>query len=172
MDIKTEVLKILEAARAEIVQNMASEKITTTGKTADSLKVEERGSHLLLLQAEGNGAPIETVQYGREAGKVPYNFNSIIRQWIIDKGITTEAIPYVRQPSEKWQPKYTAEERGLMAAAGAIAHSIAKGGVKHPEGGTQRHREPNEKVYSEAIDKAIENITKSITDLVISEIRK
>ena len=165
MDIKTEVLKILEAARDEIVQNMASEKITTTGKTADSLKVEERGSHLLLLQVDGNGAPIETVQYGREAGKVPYSFNSIIRQWIIDKGITTEAIPYVRQPSEKWQPKYTAEERGLMAAAGAIAHSIAKGG-------TQRHREPNEKVYSEAIDKAIENITKSITDLVISEIRK
>ncbi len=165
MDIKTEVLKILEAARDEIVQNMASEKITTTGKTADSLKVEERGSHLLLLQADGNGAPIETVQYGREAGKVPYNFNSIIRQWIIDKGIATEAIPYVRRPSEKWQPKYTAEERGLMAAAGAIAHSIAKSG-------TQRHREPNEKVYSEAIEKAIDNITKSITDLVISEIRK
>ena len=69
MDLKTEVLKILEAARDEIVQNMASEKITTTGKTADSLKVEERGPHLLLLQADGNGAPIETVQYGREIGR-------------------------------------------------------------------------------------------------------
>jgi hypothetical protein len=78
------------------------------------------------------------VEQGRAGGAVPRNFTSIIRQWILDKGLTPSAIPYKRKPSAKWQPKYTPEERGLRQMASAIAHTIEKSGTSlYRRGGRQ-----------------------------------
>ena len=167
--MKEEIIKILTECKAEIVTNMQSEGITVTGRTAGSLEVEDRGEHLVLFQKpEGapiEGAPIETTQFGRGAGKVPRGFREIIKQWIIDKGIATQPIPYIRTPSDRWQPMYTAEERGLAAAAGAITHKIATKG-------TERFANPKTNIYTEPIDKAIDKISSFLLTEITTNIRK
>ena len=138
--------------------------MTVTGRTAGSLAVEDRGEHLVLVQ-KPEGAPLETTQFGRGGGKVPMGFRQIIRQWIIDKKIQTKDIPYIRKPSERWQPMYTPQERGLVAAAGAIAHKIAKVG-------TERFSNPNTNIYTEPIDKAIDKISNFLLTEITTNIRK
>lgn len=164
MDLKTEILQILTEAKDEIISNIDSQGMRASGRTQKSLKVEDRGEHLVLVQ-DSTGAPFETLQYGREGGKVPIGFREIIKQWIIDKGITTNPIDYKRIPSARWQPKYTPQERGLLAAAGAIAHNIK-------ENGTKRFREPNENVYSYVLTKTIEKLENLMIGKITSEIRK
>ena len=119
----------------------------------------------MVLVQDSTGAPFETLQYGREGGKVPMGFQSIIKQWIIDKGITTNPIDYKRIPSARWQPKYTPAERGLLAAAGAIAEKIKKSG-------TDRFTQPNEEVYSGVLNKTIDRLEKLFVGKITSEIRK
>lgn len=164
MDIKTQILKILTEAKDKIVSNIDSEGIRASGRTQNSLKVEDRGEHLVLVE-NGNGAPFETLQYGREGGRVPKGFAKIIEQWIVDKGITTAPIQYKRKPSEKWQPKYTSDIRGRMAAAGAIAYKIRSVG-------TDRFTQPNENVYTQTIDEAINKIEKFFIESIKSEVRR
>lgn len=162
--MRNEILKILDECRAEIVTNMQAEGVTVTGRTSGSLAVEDRGEHLVLIQRP-EGAPIETTQFGREGGKVPFGFRQIIKQWIIDKKIQTKDIPYIRKPSERWQPMYTPQERGLAAAAGAIAHKIAKVG-------TDRFANPKQNIYTEPIDKAIDKISNFLLIEITTNIRK
>lgn len=96
--------------------------------------------------------PFGTLETGRKAGKTPMSFSTIIRQWIIDKGIPVQPIPYKRKPSEKWQPKYTPEERGLMSMAGALAHKIRTEGTSlYRQGGRND-------IYSNEIPEAIKRI--------------
>ena len=164
MDLREEIIQILEKAKNKIVSNIDSEGITASGKTKQSLKVVSNQTGIVLIQ-DATGAPFETLQYGREGGKVPKGFQKIIEMWINEKGLSVEPKNYIRKPSEKWQPKYTPEQRGLMAMAGAIATNIKNNGTK-------RFREPNENVYSKAIDEAIKEISKLAVDSVISEVRK
>ena len=100
---------------------------TVTGQTADSIEVYIEGNEKE-IEAYLLGRPaFSTVEKGRAAGGVPSNMVDIIRQW---------QVPYIRQPSENWQPKYTVEERSLNMAAGAISHTIATKGTKlYREGG-------------------------------------
>jgi hypothetical protein len=164
MDLRQEIIIALTEAKDQIISNIDTEGIRASGRTQESLRVEDRGEHLVLVQGTG-GAPFETLQYGREGGKVPYGFRSIIRQWILDKGISTTDIPYTRKPSANWQPKYTPQERGLMSAAGAIAEKIRKSG-------TDRFTQPNENVYTPVLNELIEKIEKIMLTKITSEIRK
>ena len=163
MEFVSDIMKILDAARVKIVNNMESEGITTTGKTAKSLKVEDRKTSIVLLQ-DGTGAPLETTQFGRPAGKVPYQFYKIIRQWILDKGLKFDPLPYKREVSEKWQPKYTPVERGLLARASAIANKIRLEG-------TLRNAQPNYNVYTEALKTAVKEINILMIAKLQSEIK-
>ena len=162
--MREQILKILTDCKAEIINNIQSEGVTVTGRTAGSLAVEDRGEHLVLLQ-KPEGAPLKTTQFGRPAGKVPTGFRQIIKQWIVDKKIPTQPIPYIRTPSANWQPMYTPEERGLAAAAGAIAHKIATKG-------TERFSNPNTNIYTEPIDKAIDKISNFLLTEITTNIRK
>lgn len=162
--MRNEILKIIDECRAEIVTNMQAEGVTVTGRTAGSLSVEDRGEHLVLVQ-KPEGAPIETTQFGRGGGKVPFGFRQIIKQWIVDRKIPTQPIPYIRTPSDRWQPMYTPQERGLAAAAGAIAHKIATIG-------TERFSNPNTNIYTEPIDKAIDKISNFLLTEITTNIRK
>ena len=164
MDLKNEILQILTEAKDEIISNIDSQGIRASGRTQKSLKVEDRGEHLVLMQ-DSTGAPFETLQYGWDGKDAPKGFQAIILQWIIDKGISTKPIDYKRIPSEKWKPKYTPQERGLMAAAGVIAHNIK-------ENGTKRFREPNENVYSGVLTRTIDRLEKLFVGKITSEIRK
>lgn len=139
----------LESLRSRIIANHVAAKQVASGRTKDSIKVEltENGGILW------GRFPFGTLETGRRAGRTPHNFTGIIRQWIIDKGISVPPIQYIRKPSERWKPKYTPQERGLMSMAGAIAHKIKTEGTKlYREGGRND-------IYSPEIEKTVNSIT-------------
>jgi hypothetical protein len=165
MEVKAKIIDILTRARDKIVQKIDSQGIRASGRTQESLKVEDRGESIVLVQeADEKSAPFETLQFGRPGGSVPMGFAGIIRQWIIDKGIQTDPIPYKRAATARWQPKYTADERGLMAAAGAIAEKIRKVG-------TDRNASPNMNVYTEPINGAVDELAEMLMDLIVTEVK-
>ncbi len=120
-----ELKTLLDKMVAEMRENLASTKTNASGRTSASLRVEmtDEGGRIWARRY------FRGVEQGRAGGRVPRNFTSIIRQWILDKGLTYQAIPYKRKPSANWQPKYTPEERGLRQMASAIAHTIEKSGT-------------------------------------------
>ena len=153
-------MKAVEMLRS----NILDKGLNASGRTAKSIDFIDEGDRFILY-SDMTGAPISTLQYGREGGKVPYGFVGIIQQWIIDKGINTTSIPYKRQPSAKWQPKYTPEDRGQRAAAGAIAQKIKKEG-------TERYRNNRDDIYTPVQDFVIDEMKKRTTDLLINELLK
>lgn len=126
MTNNTDIIKqVLDKMVSQIKANLASTNTNASGRTSDSLRVEvDSTSGRIYGRRYFRG-----VEQGRAGGRVPRNFDAIIRQWILDKGLTYSAIPYKRQPSASWQPKYTPEERGLNQMASAIAHTIEKSGT-------------------------------------------
>lgn len=125
MRIREILQEELEWLKGKIVEQLRATGTTVTGQTANSIEVYIEGNEKE-IEAYLLGRPaFSTVEKGRSAGGVPSNMVDIIRQWIIDKGISVRQVPYIRQPSENWQPKYTVEERSLNMAAGAISHTIA-----------------------------------------------
>lgn len=153
---KDEALSIvrneLDALRLRIIERHINAGQKASGRTIASLHVEMLGAGGILWGRQA----FEVLETGRGPGSVPKNFTKIIQQWIIDKGIAVESIPYKRQASSKWQPKYTPEERGMMRLSGAIAHKIAsEGTVLHRNGAS-------EDVYSSEIEKTIENIMNKV----------
>lgn len=120
-----ELKKILDKMVEEMRDNLTSTGTNASGRTSASLRVvmTDTGGQIWGRRY------FRGTEQGRAGGKIPHNFTSIIRQWIIDKGLTPSAIPYKRQPSANWQPKYTPEERGLRQMASAIAHTIEKSGT-------------------------------------------
>jgi hypothetical protein len=117
-EAKNIVIKALEELKERIAANIDGNAPVSkaSGNTAKSMHVEETGSGATLFGRRAFG----TLETGRKGGKVPQNFRSIIRQWILDKGISVAPVPYIRQVSDKWQPKYTPQERGEMSLAGAL----------------------------------------------------
>ena len=89
---------------------------------------------------------------------------AIIKEWAIAKKIGLNPIAYTRQPSDKWQPKYTPEERALNAFAGAVAHKIATEGSKlYRDGGRAD-------IYSEEIQKTMDKIINNLGAIFRTEI--
>ena len=161
VDIDKEILACLERIRARIAANINDKGLKASGKTEasmfqpDSIRLTDTGG---MLVAVGRGY-FQSLELGRPSGRVPRNFHAIIRQWIIDKGLAVAQIPYKRQPSERWQPKYSVEERSLRAAAGAIAHSIAtRGTLLYRQGGRRDIYTPVLEEETKALEEAIGRI--------------
>lgn len=116
----------LEAIVSDIRKNLADTGTNASGRTSDSLEavLTDDGGYILGRQY------FQGVEQGRPAGPVPFDFVHIIRQWMRDKHITAPAIKYKRKESDRWHPKYTPEERGAMAMAGAIAYRIRTQGTR------------------------------------------
>lgn len=152
------VLKAVQKCRDKISQNIDTQKIKASGRTKKALQVEQRGNNVVMVD-NGEGAPFETLKFGRPGGAVPKDFQSIILQWMEDKGIKAEPIAYLRKASDNWQPKYTPQQRGQMKRAGAIAATIRKKGTK-------RNKTNNNQVFDEPIN----NLLAELTELFVSEI--
>lgn len=163
MEFRSDILKILETARAEISANMDSQGVTASGRTKKSLSVEDRSDHIVLVQ-DGSGAPLETTQFGRGGGKVPFGFKAIIKKWLIDKGIKVDAWDYIRKTSANWQPKYTPIERGMLRRASQIAYSIR-------QKGTKRFLSPTQNIYTQPLKKAVEEIHNLVLGKLQAEIK-
>lgn len=131
-----------------IITNHVNAGQVASGRTKRSLRK--------VLSGEGGEvlgrAYFGVLETGRKPGGVPKGFRHIIRQWMKDKGIVANPIPYVRKPSDKWKPKYTPQERGDMSLAGAIAYRIKNEGTRlYRDGG-------RDDIYSNEIPITIENI--------------
>ena len=148
----------------EIRRAIISEGIRASGKTQGSLTFTDTGDTLKIF-TDGTGAPPKTLQRGREGGKVPKGFVGIIKQWIIDKGLTVQQIPYKTNRPHK----YSVEERSLNMASGAIANKIAKEG-------TERHKKPIDNIYTPALERATERFKqrwlKELRDITINTLLK
>lgn len=151
----------LQQMVVRIQNNIEVTGTTASGRTAKSMRVEPLDYGAVLFARKYFGG-LET---GRPAGGVPKGFNQIIKQWILDKGISITQIPYKRKASNTWQPKFTTEERSLNLAAGAIAHGIKTKGTKlHQLGG-------RDDIYSNELDITVGNIKKRLASEVISQIK-
>lgn len=161
-DIDSAMLATLERIRVKIAANIESKGLKASGKTADSMRIEPYTFGMRLV-----GRPyFQSLELGRPAGRVPHDFNGIIRQWIIDKRLAVRQIPYKRQPSARWQPKYTVEERSLRIMAGAIAHTIAtRGTLLYRQGGRMD-------IYSPVIAEEVEQLQKNYVGLIIDSISR
>ncbi len=152
MQIEKIVREELEWLKDKVIERMQETGTTVTGETARSIETSiiaiGDGVEAFLL-----GRPaFSTVEKGRGPGGVPSNIIEIIKKWIKDKGISVTQIPYKREPSENWQPKYSVEERSLNMAASAISHTIATKGTKlYREGG-------RDDIYTPFIDEFVERL--------------
>lgn len=135
-----------------------------SGKTSKSFSFDATPERLHIF-ADGEHAPLASLQYGSKPGVRGGWFFGVIEQWVIDKGLKVSPMPYVRKPSERWQPKYTPEERGRKALAGAIASKIVSRGTK-------RYENNSPDLYSPVQDFAIEEMQRYYTTIMIEEILK
>lgn len=154
----------VEQIRLKIIEK----KITATGRTQRSLRYSVDGEKALRIIADaGERAPISTLQYGRDPGKMPPITN--IKEWIEAKKITYRSIQYKRKPSINWKPKYTPEQRGLNSLAWAIALKIKKRG-------TNRHANPDTNVYSPILAETVELfsifIAKKTEEAIVTQLIK
>lgn len=147
----------LENLKQAIIKNHLAAGQRASGRTAASLRVE-------VNETEGSlwgRSPFGTLETGRQAGKVPANFRSIIRQWMQDKGFKARPMPYKTDRPHK----YTAEERGELSLAFLIARKIEREGTSlFRKGG--RHD-----IYSNVIPATRERILMRIVELLRTEVK-
>jgi hypothetical protein len=155
------VINEMEALKQRIAANIVSTGQNASGRTIASLRVEEYEDGAKLL----GRFPFGTLETGRKPGKVPGNFIDIIIQWMKDKGIKAAPIPYIRIPSQKWQPKYDPQSRGDMSLAGAIAHKIKT------EGTRLFRNNGIDNVYSNEIPLTVEVVKKQLAGIYKNEIQ-
>ena len=151
-DIAQVLTEELSRLAERIKENHRNAGQVASGRTLESITYEVTEDRGTLF----GRFPFGTLETGRKAGAVPLAFDAIIRQWILDKGISVEPIPYKRKPTKDWQPKYTPEERGLRTMASAIATKIRKEGtLLYRQGGRAD-------IYSNEIPDAIKRIEERI----------
>ena len=147
------VIARLEDLKAEIIANIEREGITASGRTQRSLRLVVTDTGAKLVADAGDRAPLETLEVGREGGKVPRGFTDILVQWSKDKGISF------------------ADERERRTFAFLLGRRIAKGNDRYPMGGTMRHYRGAD-VYTTAVQEAAEDIKGMILASVTETIAK
>ena len=146
MQISDKIAEILESCKVQIQANMASHNINASGRTSKSLTVERYAGGVRLVSTGERIAPFETVQFGRPEGRVPRGFYYIIKQWSIDKGIS-----FTKN-----------SERSTFAYF--LSRKIAREG-------TERHRTPDEQVYTPPVTQAVAQIKQAVTSSAIETLR-
>lgn len=142
----------LERAKLIIIQHIWQNGQNASGRTVDSLHVVMNPEGGTLFGRNFFG----TMETGRRAGKIPYNFSGIILQWMRDKGIHGTPIAYKTNRAHKYIP----QERGDLSMASAIAHTIAAKGTKlHRLGGRAD-------VYSNVIPETMERLGNRLMQLI------
>ena len=146
----------LEALKKEIIENHLRAKQKASGRTSQSLHIETDENSATLF---GRGF-FDVLETGRKSGKVPYDFQTIIRKWMHDKGIKARPIEYKTDRPHK----YTPQERGERTLAFFIARSIRMNGTNLFRLGGR------EDIYSNAVPKAIKRIKERLAGVVHAEI--
>lgn len=111
----------LENVKNKITTAMAENGRNASGRSVASLQVSVNGNVGVLYGSRS----FLVMERGRKPGKVPFGFRDIIKQWIIDKGISVAP-----KPSKRSNTKYSPQESALNSFAGAVAYKIMKNGSK------------------------------------------
>lgn len=144
------VIKQLEKIAERIKANMDDAGVNASGRTKESIKVEEipNGGRIVTRPY------FQNLEIGRPGGGIPFNFVEIIKQWILDKGLSIPPnVPYKTNRPHR----YPQEERGLYTMASAIAFSIKRRGYDPWRNGG-RVQPPTDDIYSQAIQEGVEEI--------------
>ena len=147
----------LGSLRATIANNIRVTGEWASGKTAASMKVivNDMTGELTGRKAFG------TLETGRGPGRIPRNMQDIIYQWMMAKGIHAQPIPYVRKGPHKYS---SAQERGDMSMAAAIAHTIRTSGtVLYRAGG-------RDDIYSRAIPETLARINSRLSGIFLAQV--
>ena len=153
---KVVLLEELENLKAKILEQHLRAGQKASGRTGESMHVEATEYEGTLYGRSAFGV-LET---GRKAGKTPSGFQAIILQWMSDKGIKAEPIPYKTDRPHK----YTPQERGDMSLAYLIARKIRNEGTRlFRQGGRSD-------IYSNVIPATKEKIMQRIVKLLQVEI--
>lgn len=147
---------MLEAAKADIQSEMAAKDINASGRTSASFRVERYDGGVRLVMGGDRTAPLETLEVGRPPGNVPGGFRTT-KAGVQDVSNTFKAI-LVRWAAEKGIPEFG------WGAATMLGRKIAAEG-------TDRHSHPTV-VYTEAVVKARDEITKTATVTVTEKIHE
>lgn len=137
----------LENVKTKVAQAMADNQRNASGRSVASLTVAVNGNVGTLYGSKSFLA----MERGRKGGKVPFGFVGIIKQWIIDKGISVAPIPAKRR-----NVKYTPHERGLNSFAGAVAYTIMKEGTR-----LYRDKAFND-IFTSAVNEELELMSKEL----------
>ena len=148
------VIETLERIKMRVSQNIDTTGTRASGRTQASMHVVSTPTGAMLVGRKY----FQSVEVGRPAGRVPFRFRDIIKQWMIDKGIAV--IPMKYKTSRKH--KYTEQEMSLNVAAGAIAHTIEMQGTTLYRSGGRTD------IYSDVIAEEIPRLRKEIAASVAS----
>ncbi len=155
-EVRGYIRECLETVSERIKRNIDEKGRTASGATASSLGISVGNLGGMLYGSRSFLA----IQRGRKGGKVPRGFVGIIRQWIIDKGISVRPVPVKRKS------KYGDEERAQLSAARAIAYSIMKNGTSlYRRGGY-------DDIYDTAIAEETEKLRPKLLDVFYITIRE
>jgi len=139
------LLKWGEHVAERIKTNLDTTNTTASGKTKQSVEVVVGDGELTIY-----GRPFfQGVETGRGAGKIPYKFTDIIRQWMTDKGIED------RFGDKEWQKRN---------AAYLIAQKIKDSGTKlYRDGGITS-------IYTDVINEELPKLEEEIRIKVVDSI--
>ena len=135
----------MDELKRNIQLRMEKEKSNTSGKTSGSLTVQANEFGGMLF----GSTVFLYLRNGRGPGAVPKDFNGIIKEWILSKGINYNG--FVGKSGGQMS-----SDMKLQGLAGAIAHSImTKGTIIYRKG-----------VTKDNYDKALEDTIGRISDRV------
>ena len=86
-EVQNIIFEELEDLRKRIISNIDSTGRRASGRTSGSMHTDVSENRGILF---GRMA-FETLETGRKTGKVPAGFYQIIKQWVIDKGISFDS---------------------------------------------------------------------------------
>lgn len=86
-EVQNIIFEELEDLRKRIISNIDSTGRKASGRTSGSMHTDVSENRGILFGRMAFG----TLETGRKSGKVPAGFYQIIKQWVIDKGISFDS---------------------------------------------------------------------------------
>lgn len=86
-EVQNIVFEELEDLRKRIISNIDNSGRRASGRTSESMRTDVSENRGVLFGRMAFG----TLETGRKPGKVPVGFYQIIKQWVIDKGISFDS---------------------------------------------------------------------------------
>ena len=94
--LNDKIFKLFDEVIQDLKDEMEARNKVASGNTLRSFELRNTEEGYELIQSIDDAAPLYILQEGREPGKVPYDFTSILEKWSEEKGIvfTTERERY------------------------------------------------------------------------------